>query len=336
MRKLIKIFEIGKSFVERARAIATNPDVIPENDFSYRRISVRITLITTLLLLLLGSAPSLPAQETTGTLSGTVTDSSGAAVPDAAVTLLNEITGVSRQTATSDAGVFFFNNVFVGRYRLTIEKTGFKAYESSGVSVHVNDKIDLSIKLTVGEVSQKVLVSGETPLLQTESAELSTLVGSQQINDLPLNGRDFNQLVDLVPGVSPDDGRVNAGVGLFSDTSVSVSGAQSNSNLYLVDGEYNLDSGGNGNLLVTPSVDSIEEFKILRNDYSAEFGSATGGVINVVTKSGGQQFHGTAYDFYRNDKLDATDTFLNASGQNKSRLHQNDYGFTRSHLHSTW
>ena len=328
MRKLIKIFEIGKSFVERARAIATNPDVIPENDFSYRRISVRITLITTLLLLLLGSAPSLPAQETTGTLSGTVTDSSGAAVPDAAVTLLNEITGVSRQTATSDAGVFFFNNVFVGRYRLTIEKTGFKAYESSGVSVHVNDKIDLSIKLTVGEVSQKVLVSGETPLLQTESAELSTLVGSQQINDLPLNGRDFNQLVDLVPGVSPDDGRVNAGVGLFSDTSVSVSGAQSNSNLYLVDGEYNLDSGGNGNLLVTPSVDSIEEFKILRNDYSAEFGSATGGVINVVTKSGGQQFHGTAYDFYRNDKLDATDTFLNASGQNKSRLHQNDYGFT--------
>jgi len=160
---------------------------------------VRITLITTLLLLLLGSAPSLPAQETTGTLSGTVTDSSGAAVPDAAVTLLNEITGVSRQTATSDAGVFFFNNVFVGRYRLTIEKTGFKAYESSGVSVHVNDKIDLSIKLTVGEVSQKVLVSGETPLLQTESAELSTLVGSQQINDLPLNGRDFNQLVDLYP-----------------------------------------------------------------------------------------------------------------------------------------
>src|SRR5258708_35095618 len=125
---------------------------------------------------------------------------------------------------------------------------------------------------------------------------------------------EFNQLVELVPGVSPDDGRVNAGVGLFSDTSVSVSGAQSNSNLYLVDGEYNLDSGGNGNLLVTPSVDSIEEIKILRNDYSAEFGSATGGVIHVVTKSRRQQFHGTAYDFHRNDKLGATDTFPNASG----------------------
>src|SRR5258708_18127358 len=149
--RVIKIFEIGKSFVERARAIATNPDVIPENDFSYRRISVRITLITTLLLLLLGSAPSLPAQETTGTLSGTVTDSSGAAVPDAAVTLVNEITGVSRQTATSDAGVFFFNNVPFSRYPLTIEKTGFKSYESSGASAHLNYKNYLPIKLPLAD-----------------------------------------------------------------------------------------------------------------------------------------------------------------------------------------
>jgi outer membrane receptor protein involved in Fe transport len=199
---------------------------------------------------------------------------------------------------------------------------------TANVALHVNDKIDLPIKLDVGNVTEKIVVSGEIPLLQTENAELSTLIASRQINDLPLNGRDFNQLVDLVPGVSPDNGRVKDGVGLNSDTSVSISGAQSNSNLFLVDGEYNLDSGGNGNLLVTPSIDSIEEFKILRNNYSAEFGSATGGVINVVTKSGGQDFHGSVFDFYRNDKLDATDTFLNSSGQTKSRLHQNDYGFS--------
>jgi outer membrane receptor protein involved in Fe transport len=279
-------------------------------------------------LLLFGFVCSLSAQEITGTISGTVSDPSGAAIPQATVTITRLETGATRQTETSDAGVFFFNSVPIGSYTLSVEKGGFKRYESSGLLLHVNDKLDLAIKMTVGNVSEKVLVSGQTPLLQTESAELSSLIGSQQINELPLNGRDFNQLVDLVPGVAPDNGRVNGGVGLFSDTSVSVSGSQSNSNMYLVDGEYDLDSGGNGNLLVTPSVDSIEEFKILRNTYSAEFGSATGGVINVVTKSGTQDFHGTAYDFLRNDKLDATDTFLNAAGQPKSSLHQNDYGFT--------
>jgi outer membrane receptor protein involved in Fe transport len=289
---------------------------------------VRIRVVSFFLVCFLSFAFRLPAQEITGTLSGTVTDTSGSPVPNAPVTLVREETGATRQTTTSESGVFFFNSIPIGSYRVSIEQPGFKSYTSTGIAVHVNDKIDLPINLAVGEVSERVVVSGQTPLLQTESAELSTLVGEQQINELPLNGRDFNQLVDLVPGVAPDNGRVNAGVGLFSDTAVSVSGAQSNSNLYLVDGEYNLDSGGNGNLLVTPSVDSIEEFKILRNDYSAQFGSATGGIINVVTKSGGQDFHGTLYDFYRNDKLDATDTFLNAAGQTKSRLHQNDYGFT--------
>jgi len=289
---------------------------------------VRLRMFASLVVFLFVCVCALPAQEITGTLSGTVSDTSGGIVPGASVTIVGQETGATRKTSTSEAGVFFFNSVPVGTYTVTIEKGGFKKYVSTGVAVHVNDKIDLPIKLTVGEVSEKVEVSGQTPLLQTESAELSTLVGSKQILDLPLNGRDFNQLVDLVPGAAPDNGKVNSGVGLFSDTAVSISGAQSNSNLFLVDGEYNLDSGGNGNLLVTPSVDSIEEFKILRNDYSAEFGSATGGVINVVTKSGGQDFHGSVYDFYRNDKLDATNTFLNAAGQTKSRLHQNDYGFS--------
>ena len=278
--------------------------------------------------MILGAASAVSAQEITATLSGTVSDSSGAAVPDAKVTALRLESGLKRETSTSDAGVFFFNSLPVGAYKITIEKAGFKTTEAASISLHVNDKLDLPITLEVGQVSDKVIVSGETPLLQTESAELSSLIGSRQINDLPLNGRDFNQLVDLVPGVAPDNGRINGGVGLFSDTSVSVSGSQSNSNLYLVDGEYNLDSGGNGNLLVTPSVDAIQEFSILRNDYSSEFGGATGGVINVVTKSGGQSFHGTVFDFLRNDKLDANDTFLDAAGQNKSKLRQNNYGFS--------
>lgn len=284
--------------------------------------------IASLALLIFGFGSSAPAQEITATLSGTVTDSSGAVIPDASVTAVRQETGTTRQTTTSSSGVFFFNSLPIGTYSVTVEKGGFKKYERGNIALHVNDKVDLPVNLTVGEITEKVVISGGAPLLQTESAELSTLVGSRQINDLPLNGRNFNQLVDLVPGVAPDNGRVSGGVGLNSDTAVSVSGAQSNSNLYLVDGEYNVDSGGNGNLLVTPSVDSIEEFKILRNTYSAEFGSATGGVINVVTKSGGQDFHGTVYDFIRNDKFDATDTFLNANGQSKSKLRQNDYGFS--------
>jgi outer membrane receptor protein involved in Fe transport len=291
-------------------------------------VRVKSLFASLFLLLVWASSSVASAQEITATLSGTVTDSSGSAVPDAKVTVLRLESGLKRETATSDAGVFFFNSLPIGTYKVTVEKAGFKTAETASVGLHVNDKVDLLVKLDVGQVSDKVVVSAQTPLLQTESAELSSLVGSQQINDLPLNGRNFNQLVDLVPGVAPDNGRVNRGVGLFSDTSVSVSGAQSNSNLYLVDGEYDLDSGGNGNLLVTPSVDSIEEFSILRNNYSAEFGGATGGVINVVSKSGQQDFHGTVYDFIRNDKLDATDTFLNSAGQNKSKLRQNDYGFT--------
>jgi hypothetical protein len=223
----------------------------------------RLAVAALLPLLLLVFPPKLPAQEITGTLSGTVTDSSGSGVPAAKITAIRQETGAARETTASDAGLFFFNSLGVGTYTVTVEKAGFKKYESSGIGLHVNDKVDLLIQLTVGEISEKIVVTGQTPLLQTESAELSTLIGSQQVLDLPLNGRDFNQLVDLVPGVAPDNGRVNSGVGLFSDTSVSVSGSQSNSNLFLVDGEYNLDSGGNGNLLVTPSVDSIEEFKIL-------------------------------------------------------------------------
>ena len=162
---------------------------------------MRIRVALLVLACLLAFAFNLPAQEITGTLSGTVTDTNGSPVPNATVTLVREET--TRQTATSESGVFFFNSISIGSYRINIEQPGFKSYTSTGIAVHVNDKIDLSISLTVGEISERVVVSGQTPLLQTESAELSTLVGEQQINELPLNGRDFNQLVDLVPGVAP-------------------------------------------------------------------------------------------------------------------------------------
>jgi outer membrane receptor protein involved in Fe transport len=270
------------------------------------------------------------AQEITATLGGTVTDPDGAAVPGATVTIVQKSTGAVRNTVSSAAGAFFFNSLPIGTYTVNVELSGFKKYQATGVALHVNDKLNLNIALALGGLTDQVTVEAQGALLQTETAEISNLVGSAQMQDLPLNGRDFNQLVELVPGVQSDNGKVNAGEGLFSDTAISINGNLSNSNLYLIDGEYNLDSGGNGNLLVTPSEDAIEEFKILRGNYSAEFGGATGGIVNVVTKSGGQQFHGSVFDYLRNDALDANNYFLNATGQPKSKLDLNDFGATFS------
>jgi outer membrane receptor protein involved in Fe transport len=280
---------------------------------------VRIRQIALGLLLLFGFAAALPAQEITGNISGTVTDTSGAAVPDAKVDLSNIATGATRSTTTNSAGIFFFTSLPVGDYNITVLKDGFKKAEINTIHVNVNDKLTFNVKMALGAVTEHVEVTSEAPILQTESAEVSNLVGNSQMKSLPLNQRDFGQLVDLVPGVAPDNGRVGA-----NDTSVSVNGNQSNSNLYLVDGTFDEDNGNNGGIMVRPSVDAIEEFKILRNNYSPEFGEATGAIINVVTKSGGQNFHGSLFEFLRNNSLDAADPFLGAPG----KLRYNDYGFT--------
>lgn len=280
---------------------------------------MRIREIALCLLLLFGFATALPAQEITGNISGTVTDTSGAAVPDAKVDLSSASTGAERSTTTTSSGIFFFTSLPIGDYALIVSKDGFKKSEITGIHVNVNDKLTFNIKLPLGAVTESVTVTSEVAVLQTESAEVSNLIGNSQMKSLPLNQRDFGQLVDLVPGVAPDNGRVG-----INDTSVSVNGNQSNSNLYLVDGTFDEDNGNNGSFLVKPSVDAIEEFKILRNNYSPEFGEATGAIINVVTKSGGQNFHGSLFEFLRNNSLDASDPFLGAPG----KLRYNDYGFT--------
>jgi outer membrane receptor protein involved in Fe transport len=290
------------------------------------QMGIKVWTIVAILCALLGS--SVVAQEITGTIAGAVTDDTGSVVPEATVTLTSTRTAASRTVSTTAAGVFSFNNLPIGDYQLSVQKPGFKDYQLNAIQLHVDDKLNFPIVLKLGAVSEKIVVSAEASQLQTETAEVSNLVGTKQMLALPLNGRDFNQLVELVPGVSPDNGSVGGGTGLFSDTSISVDGNESNSNLFLIDGEYDMDSGGNGNLLVTPSVDAIEEFKILRNNYSAEFGGATGGIINVITKSGTQMFHGSLFEFFRNDVLDANNFFLNNSGQPKAELRLNNFGFT--------
>jgi hypothetical protein len=237
-------------------------------------------------------------------------------------------TQAARATTTTSAGLFVFTSLPIGDYVLTVTAQGFKQYDRKGIHLDVNQKLSMNVTLELGPVTQKITVTGEAPAVETSTALVSNLVGEAQTLALPLNGRSFNQLVDLVPGVAPDKGRVAGGVGLDSDTSMSVNGNQSNSNVFPVDGAYNEENGSNGNLLVTPSVDSLAEFSILRNNYSAAFGGGTGAIINVITKSGAQAFHGNLFEFARNDKLDAADFFLNATGGQKSELRLNNFGGT--------
>ena len=279
-------------------------------------------------LLLTLFATALLGQEITGNISGTVTDPSGSVIPSATVTATNTGTGAARTTQATSAGVFFLNNLPVGNYKLSIESTGFKRYEATNIRLDVNDRLNFAIKMEIGAVSEAVEVSAASVQLQTETAEVSNLIGAAQTQALPLNGRVFSQLVELVPGVVSDSGRIGGGTGLSSDTAVSVNGNQSNSNLWLIDGQNNMDIGSNAGNVVTPPLDALEEFKVLRNNFSAEFGQVTGGVINVVTKSGTKDFHGSVYEFFRNDKLDATDFFLNSSGTPKSELRYNNFGYT--------
>lgn len=280
------------------------------------------------LLTIFTIGPSLHAQETTGNITGTVSDPSGATIPNATIIVTNVLTGVNRTTSTTSAGVFYFSRLPVGEYKVVVENTGFKTYETTQFHLDVNDKLNFPIAMQLGNVSERVTITSEAPTLQTESGEVSNLIGSAQIQDMPLNGRVFAQLVDLVPGVTPESGRVGGGTGIESDSAISVNGNQSNSNMWLIDGQNNIGIGSNNGNTVTPSVDSIEEFKVLRNNFSAEFGLGTGGVVNIITKSGSQAFHGTAFEFGRNDALDAADFFLNANGQQKSKLRQHDFGVT--------
>jgi len=278
-------------------------------------------------LLLTLFATALLAQEITGNISGTVTDPSGSIIPNANVTATNTGTGVARTTQTTSAGVFFLNNMPVGNYRLSVEAAGFKKHDETGIRLDVNDRLNFAIKMEIGALSEAVEVSAAAAQLQTETGEVSNLIGAAQTQAMPLNGRVFSQLVDLVPGVVAESGRVPGGVGLDSNTNVAINGSQTNSNLWLIDGQNNMDIGSNAQNVVTPPLDALEEFKVLRNNFSAEFGQVTGGVINVVTKSGTRDFHGSVYEFFRNDKLDANDFFLNSSGSPKSELRYNNFGY---------
>ncbi len=277
-----------------------------------------LALYVVLILLGVGLLSGVHAQTSTvGSISGTVRDPQGAAIPGAEVVIAEETTGQTRTVRTDDDGEYSAQSLPVGRYSVTVAPQGFKKTVATGVEVHVSDRVVVDLNLEVGQVTETVTINDAAQLVETESGKVSSLVSEKQVTELPLNGRNYAALVTLVPGLSaPNEGGAfgTRGTGLDSHVDVSVNGNQSNANMWTVDGVNNMDVGSNATLLVFPSIDSIAEFRVERNSFSAEYGQAQGAVINLVTKGGGNEFHGSLFGFIRNDVLNANDWFSNRAG----------------------
>jgi outer membrane receptor protein involved in Fe transport len=238
------------------------------------------------------------------TLNGTVTDSSSAAVPNAKVTATNQLTALSRSTTTNDSGLYGFPQLPVGTYDLTVEANGFKVSKSTGISLTVGAVATVNVSLQVGATQESVTVSAEVPVVETTRSQTSTTVTSQQVADLPINGRNFLDFTVLTPGVSRDPTRTG---------DLSFGGQRGTSNSLLVDGSdsnnvfFGQSTGrsGTGRNPYSFSQDAVQEFQVNTSGYAAEVGRAGGGVINVITKSGTNQFHGAAFEFFRDKALNA-------------------------------
>jgi hypothetical protein len=269
---------------------------------------------------------------TTGNITGTVRDPQGATVAKAEITLLEEKTGATRTVTTNDDGFYNVLSLPAGVYTISTAPSGFKKTIATGVALHVNENKTVNLDLQVGQVTETVTVTSDAAPVEVRSGEVSSLISEKQVTELPLNGRNYAQLALMVPGVSPvtQSGAGGAfatrGTGLNSGVDMSVNGNQSNSNLWTVDGVNNMDVGSNRTLLVFPSVDAIQEFRVERNSFSAEFGQAQGAVVNLITKGGSNEFHGTFFEFFRHDSLNANNFFINRAGGEKGKLKYNNFG----------
>src|SRR5437763_11155708 len=265
----------------------------------------------------LGAAYELQAQTSTGEVNGTVTDPNSAAVPGAIVKLINQATKGETEATTNQSGYFTFVNLKPASYTLMVETKGFKKSLTNAFALGVSETVTQNVKLSVGEMSEVVEVTAGSELVQSSSSELGSVINERTVEDLPLNGRNFTQLLTLTPGVTPVStsqnrsiGGVEGNVGLpgsgFSDASFH--GQENRSKLYFFDGIINTNIRG-PNYIVIPNIDLIQEFKVVSHDAKAEFGGAAGGVVNMVSKSGGNALHGSAFEYVRNNFFDARATF---------------------------
>ena len=259
-------------------------------------------------------AASVPAaaQEITATVTGTVTDETGAVLPGVVVTVRNTGTGFSKDVTTTGEGVYTAPLLPTGRYALTFTMAGFQTASATNINLHVNDRIRVDMTLRTGGITETVEVSAAAQMIQPMAA-VQNLMGTTQVEELPLNNRNFVQLATLVPGVTSNLAD-EVGIGLTNVVSISINGQRRNAVNWLVDGASNVDVGSNITLLNTPTLESIEEFKIITSSYAAEWPRSGGGIVNVVTKSGTNDFRVSAYEFFRNDALNANSFFRKQTG----------------------
>ncbi len=281
----------------------------------------------TCLLLLLLAPQRLLAQVDEGAINGVVTDSSGAAVPNAKVTLLNTDQGITLESTTGNSGEYAFNPVRIGHYTVTVAAPGFSTTTQQNITVTVGGHVLANVQLKLGAASQTVQVTAAPPQLQTDNASVAQVINRENVNNLPLNGRNFTFLAQLAAGVNTPqaDTRGNAASGAFS-----ANGLRPAQNNYLLDGIDNnsnaVDFLNGTNFVILPPVDAIQEFSVQTSSFSAEQGRAAGAILNATIKSGTNSFHGAVWEFFRNDKLDAADWFENNARRPKGELRQNQFG----------
>ncbi|MGA2299079.1 MAG: TonB-dependent receptor [Candidatus Acidiferrum sp.] len=296
----------------------------------FNAISCRkFSCIFVLLLLGLVLPSRVFSQVDTGTISGTVKDASGGVIPGATVTLTNEGTGQSIATTSGSVGEYTFSPVKIGHYFVSAEIKGFQKVRQNNVTVDVQQRVVVDFALPVGQSIETVTVDAAPPALQTQEASVGQVIEEQAINALPLNGRNFTFLAQLSVGVTQGQQDTR---GLGASGSFSANGMRPSQNNYLLDGmdnNTNLVDFLNGTAyVVRPPVDAIQEFKVETNDYSAETGRSAGAVLNATIKSGTNQFHGSAWEFVRNDMFDAANFFENAGGIPKGEYRLNQFGVT--------
>ena len=299
---------------------------VPFSDLGCRlRRGVR--LWACLIVLVLAAAPAA-AQLTTGTISGTILDATKAAVPGVTVTITNDNTGLTRTTFTNERGFYEAPNLPVGTYTVTADLQGFGTAIRREVAVAVGRTVVLDMNLSIASLEQQVTVTGDAPLIETTSATVSNLINSQQVEDLPLVNRDLTQLTFLQPGVVKIPSSGDQGVFSGMGDKFTVAGARGTQNLYLLDGVSNADLSGNaqGASGSYMGAETVQEIQIVTNNYSAEYRSAAGGIVSAITKSGTNTLHGSAFEFFRNDALDAPNFFDKKFDQPKSQFDRHQYG----------
>jgi outer membrane receptor protein involved in Fe transport len=263
----------------------------------------------------------------TASITGRVTDPNGAVVPGVHVTALSRDSGFASEANTNQDGYYSLSSLQPGAYNLSLSKSGFMEVREENLVLEVQQVARMDFKLKLGTINEKIDVTAEAPLVESESSTMGQVIPASQVSELPLLGRNPYALAMLVPGVRPDQGANNLPIDQISSVSYSINGQRSSANEFLLDGAPN-SSAAQGQPVVNATPDMVQEFKVETNNYSAEYGRASGGVFNVVTKSGSNKFHGTLYEFFRNDKLNANNFFANATNTERPPFKYNQFGGT--------